>query len=86
MIDGSSRPDRRGDNADLWKVFHGLLEERGGDSARFVKVKGHAKEVQVMSGEVFALDKWGNARSHFGASFVQTLSVKEATLSTPLGP
>ena len=41
-------------------MLHQLLEKRGEGSVRFVKVMGHAKEKHVLSGEVSALDKWGN--------------------------
>ena len=60
VIDGAGNPGRRGDNRDLWSILHALLQAREPGHIRFVKVKGHAKDVHVASGDVLAVDKWGN--------------------------
>ena len=60
VIDGARNPDRRGDNADLWRVFHETLAARGEGYTCFVKVKGHAKDHHVKSGLVLPIDKFGN--------------------------
>ena len=60
VIDGSNCRAGRGDNVDLWSILHSLLDGRGRDRVRFVKVRGHAKEKHIRSSEVSALDKWGN--------------------------
>jgi hypothetical protein len=49
-----------GDNADLWLVLLNTLGTRQKESVIVTKVKGHAKERHVASGEVLPIDKWGN--------------------------
>ena len=73
VIDGAGNPGRRGDNGDLWKIFHSLIQAREPGHVRFVKVKGHAKKIHVASGEVLAIDKWGNDAA-------DTLAVRGASM------
>ena len=49
-----------GDNADLWSVLASTVAAREADSVIVTKVKGHAKDHHVASGQVLAVDKWGN--------------------------
>ena len=52
-----------GDNADLWSVLSCLVASRDREAVIMIKVKGHAKDRHVASGEVLAIDKWGNDKA-----------------------
>ncbi len=67
-------------DGDLWKLFHRFTIERGWESVKLTKVKGHAKEDQVRSGQILLKDKEGNdkadeaakdAISHHGEGIVK---------------
>ncbi len=47
-------------NADLWKELHALLEDRGRESVKVSKVKGHASRRDIRTGKVKLQDKIGN--------------------------
>ena len=60
VIHGVSVLESQRENGDLWRVMGELLDARGRDACAFIKVKGHAKDVDVSSGIVLAIDKAGN--------------------------
>ena len=45
---------------ELWQRAAALLDERGWDSVRLVKVKGHASFLDVLHGKTSEQDKYGN--------------------------
>ena len=60
VIDGVEARRSRGDNNDLWKLMHSTLDHRGPNTYKFVKVRGHAKDIHVRAGLVEPIDKVGN--------------------------
>ena len=88
-----------GDNADLWAILASLVTSRDQGTVVLAKVKGHAKEEHVASGEVLAIDKYGNdqadihavegsrrhtAPDHLVAAFVRRRRLAKATHSMML--
>ena len=63
-IAGGTRSEHfSGDNADLWSVLSCLVASRDREAVIMIKVKGHAKDRHVASGEVLAIDEWGNDKA-----------------------
>ena len=52
-----------GDNADFWSVSSCLVASRDREAVIMIKVKGNAKDRHVASGEVLAIDEWGNDKA-----------------------
>ena len=50
----------QGDNADLWSRLLVVMQQRGADDVKIVKVKGHATREDVRRGRVAEEDKTGN--------------------------
>ena len=57
ILGGISCVHLKGDNADLWSVLARLVAFRDREEVIIVKIKGHAKDRHVASGEVLAIDK-----------------------------
>ena len=70
-MDGSSgiRPLELVDDGDLIILIRKLLSVRGEGAVCISKVKGHADESLVRSGQVRALDRYGNIRADEAADF-----------------
>ena len=71
LLDGSSgiRPLELEDDGDLIILIRKLLSIRGEGTVCISKVKGHADESLVRSGQVRALDRYGNSRADEVADF-----------------
>ena len=69
IFSGTPSQHAAGDNADLWLVLSNIMATRDREAVIMVKIKGHAKDRHVASGQVLAIDKWGN-------DSVDTLAVK----------
>ena len=71
LLDGLSgvRPLELVDDGDLIILIRKLLSIRGQGTVRISKVKGHADESLVRSGQVRALDRFGDTRADEAADF-----------------
>ena len=71
LLDGLSgvRPLELVDDGDLINLFRKLLSIRGEGTVCIPQVKGHADESLVRSGQVRALDRFGNIRADEAADF-----------------
>jgi len=56
-------------NADLWCEIEWLLAQRPSGFCLVTKVKGHAKEADVVGGVVAPIDAWGNAGADWVAQW-----------------
>ena len=58
ILSGTPSQHAAGDNADLWFVLSNIMATRDREAVIMVKIKGHAKDRHVASGQVLAIDKW----------------------------
>ena len=50
-------------DGDMWEVFGHIVEDKGNHAIRFVKVKAHAEEADVLSGVTTDRNKKGNGKA-----------------------
>ena len=61
-------------NGDLWQAFANMVAVRGPQTVAISKVKGHATDEMVRSGDVRHFDKLGNDRADEAADLGATVS------------